>query len=230
MRSSVAVVLGLSLFLSSARVFAETGVEEFKKLTPSDQQTVQNGGQVVQFGAQKPWPSVTIYQRINATPEESAAMFFDYGNQVKYIPHLTKAVAAAVSKTVFNVDYQVKLPFIPSWMGGTENYSVRDEILSYDNGHSYEIQWSLIAGRGETVKSSAGYAKFEDLGGATLLAYYSYIVPGRSGSGLGFVIDGAKDSVKKAVTAIAKQVEKEKSDDKFLLQTQLEKLKAAFSN
>jgi hypothetical protein len=36
--------------------------------------------------------------------------------------------------------------------------------------------------------------------------------------------------VKKAVMAIAKQVEKEKTDDKALLQTQLEKLKDALSN
>ena len=229
-RSGVTVVLGLSLFLNSAQVFAGSGVEEFQKLTPSEQKTVQDGGQVVQFGAQKPWPSVTIYQRINATPEESTAMFFDYGNQVKYIPNLTKAVPSFESKTVYNVSYQVKLPFIPSWMGGTENYTVRDELFSSDNGHAYEVKWTLVPGHGETVKSSVGNARFEDLGGATLLAYNSYIVPGRSGADWGFVVERAKDSVKKAVAAIAKQVEKEKSDDKILLQTQLEKLKEAFSN
>jgi hypothetical protein len=227
--SSIAVVLGLSLILSTEKVFAGSGMEEFQKLTPVEQKTVQDGGQVVQFGAQKPWPSVTIFQRINATSEESVAVFFDYGNQVKYIPHLTKSVPSFVSKTVYDVSYQVKLPFIPSWMGGTENYTVRDELVTSDNGHAYEVKWNLIPGHGETTKSSIGSAKFEDLGGATLLVYNSYIVPGRTGADFGFVVDGAKDSVKKAVTSIAKQVEKEKSDDKVLLQTQLEKLKEAFS-
>jgi hypothetical protein len=223
-------LLGLSLFLVSAEVFAGSAVEEFQKLNAADQNKVQEGGQVVQFGSQKPWPSVAIYQRINATPEESAAMFFDYSNHLKFIPHVTKSVPSAVSKTVYNVEYQVKLPFIPAWMGGIESYTVRDEVTTYDNGHGYEVTWSLVPGHGETVKSSVGSARFEDLGGATLLAYTSYIVPGRSGSDWGFVIDGAKDSVKKAVTAIAKQVEKEKSSEPSLLQTQLEKLKEAFSN
>ncbi|MEO7163118.1 MAG: hypothetical protein ABI041_09375 [Bdellovibrionia bacterium] len=228
--SSIAVVLGLSLFLSSQKVFAGSGMEGFQKLTPAEQKTVQDGGQVVQFGSEKPWPSAIVYQRINATPEESVAVFFDYGHQVKYIPHLMTVVPTAVSKTVYDVAYQVKVPFIPSWMGGIENYTVRDELVSFDNGHSYEVKWNLLTGHGETTKSSVGGAKFEDLGGATLLAYSSYIVPGRKGADFGFVVDGAKKSVKEAVASIVKQIEKEKSEDKVLLDNQLQKLKEAFSN
>jgi len=229
-RSSTAVVLGLALFLSSAKVFAGSALEDFQRLTPAEQKAVQDGGQVVQFGTETPWPSVILYQRVHVTPEEATAVFFDYAYQKEYIPNLITVVPNQVSSTVYDVDYLVKIPFVPTWLGGTEKYRVRDELATYDNGHAYEFKWKLVPGHGETTQSSDGSLKVEGFGTDTLLVYYSYIIPGRIGSGNGYVVDGAKDAVKKAFTAIVNQIEKVKSDYNPFLQTKIEKLREALSN
>ena len=36
----------------------------------------------------KPWPRVRVYQLVRATPEEVAAVFFDYDNSKTFVPDL----------------------------------------------------------------------------------------------------------------------------------------------
>ncbi|MFZ9596210.1 MAG: hypothetical protein ACO3A2_09045 [Bdellovibrionia bacterium] len=228
-KSGVLGVLGMIASVISLSAHAGMGMEEFNQLTLAEKQMVEDGGQVAHFGNEKPWPFVVIFQKINSTPEEAAAVFSDYANHVNFIPNMIKSAPTPVSKTVSNVYYQAKLPFLPAWVGGVESYLVRDEVMAYDDFQSFQVSWSLIPGHGETVKSSEGRARFESMGNATLLVYNSAIVPNRFGVDVGFVVEGAKDTMRKGVEAIVRRVETLKAENNPLLKTEIENLRKSFS-
>jgi hypothetical protein len=192
----------------------------YDQLTPEQQATVQSGGQVfiTQDVSGKPWPKAFLYQRVDATPEEAAAVFADYELQSSYIPGLTKSkISRRVDAATAEVDYTLKSSFV------TENYTVRDTVSSYDAGQSYKIAWALV--RAETTKAIEGDVKFERLGTATLMVYYNFVVPGIPGAGL--VQGRAMKQVRETAQAVAKQVEKERRNDRALLDRQLEILRTA---
>lgn len=192
------------------------------ELSQADQNRVKNGEQVFIHDETKPWPKCTVYQRVEATPEEAAAVFADYNLHASYFPNLTQSkIVRALNKTTMEIDYTMKLP-----LGlGSENYTVRDVLSSYDSGNSYKVMWSLV--KGDSMSTSDGSARFEKLGNGTLLVYYSFIVPTRWGSSVGWVVDGAKKAVKDAVTALVKQIEKEKVNEPGHLEIQLKNMRTA---
>ena len=217
--------------------FAQANV--FDQLSREDQEKITRGEQVSSFEVvpaepgldpegnpfpAPPWPKCRVYQRIHTTPEEAVAVFADYKLQSRYVPGLQKSeISKVINKSTVEVDYTYGLP-----MGfGTETYTVRDQVEFLKSSKSYRISWTFV--RADTTKNTEGDAVFEPLNGETLLAYYSFIVPNRWGSNLGWVIDEAKKSVKDAVTAIVNQVETEKTEQPALLKKQLEELRAIFS-
>ena len=208
----VGVLLGMGALQAQAGIY--------DSLTPDQQNKVQSGQQVVvmQEAQGSPWPKLWVYQRIEATPEESAAVFADFELAQTYVENIKKSkISKRIAKNILEVDYSLSVPVLAD-----EDYTVRDTVSSYDNGSSFLVEWNLI--KATSTKSSTGFAKFERLGNATILAYYNFVVPGAFGSGL--VKDRAMKQVRDTVTATGKQIEKERTGNRGLLDKQVQSLRA----
>ncbi len=218
---SIFAVLGLVAGLFGFHAPAFAGV--YSDLTPDQQNSVQKGETV--FIAKEvdgaPWPKAYIYVRIDSTPEEAAAVFSDYNSQKNYIPNILKSqISKQVSKTAVNVDYTVHIPVLSD-----ESYTVEDTLSAYDGGTSYKVEWKLV--RADSTKSSDGYARFETLGTATIMAYYNFVVPGSSMAGL--VKKQAMKQVQDVVKAVRTQVEKERTGGRELLDKQIQTMRGILS-
>jgi hypothetical protein len=213
----------VSLCFSLLAVFAQpvlAGV--YDELTADQKAAVQNGEQVmITVEVDKaPWPKAFIYQRVDATPEECAAVFSDYELQVSYVPELKKSkISKRIDKRTTLVDYTLNVP----WPLSDENYTVRDTVGTYDGGASYRVDWKLV--RADSTRHSVGDARFERLGTGTIFRYYNFVVPGSSMAGA--VKDKAMRQVKAVAKAIATQVEKERREYTALLERQLNELREA---
>ena len=210
---TLAALMGL---LSSGSL-AWAGI--YDELTPDQKNKIQAGQQVVvlQEVAGSSWPKAWVYQRMDATPEESAAVFADFELATSYVANLKKAkISKRISKNTFEIDYLLAVPVLSD-----EEYTVRDVVTTYDRGAAYQVEWNLV--RATSTKASTGYAKFEALGTGTLIAYYNFVVPGAFGSGI--VKDRAMRQVRETVDATVKQIEKERTSNRALLDRQIQSLR-----
>ena len=125
-------------------------------LTPAQRDAVAKGNVVflTHDASGSAWPKAFIYVRIEATPEEVAAVFTDFESQKNYIPNLMKSkIQKEESPSTYLIDYKLHVPILTD-----ESYTVRDVIKSYDNGASYRVDWNLV--RADTTKASEGNARF----------------------------------------------------------------------
>jgi hypothetical protein len=215
-RLSVGFAWAVSSFIAASQV---TWAGVYDGLTPEQKSKIQAGQQVVvtQDAAGSAWPKVWVYQRIESTPEEAAAVFTDFESAPSYIPNLKKAkISKRIAKNIFEIDYILEVPVFAD-----EEYTVRDVVTSYDRGASYQIEWSLV--RASSTKSSNGYAKFEALGSGTIMAYYNFVVPGAFGSGM--VKERAMRQVRDTVNLTVKQVEKQRTSNRAGLDRQIQVLR-----
>ena len=175
--------------------------------------------------AESPWPRVSVYQFIEATPEEAAAVFFDYSRHSTYIPGIRRSVISrALSPAVAEVDYVLAVPLYAD-----EHYTVRDSLSRSADGGSYRIDWRKV--RARSTKEIIGSATFEPYRNArtgadgTLLTYVNLVVPGQFLAG---PFKGrALDQVRKTVVALVQQVDAQRRSDPTLLAEQVAALAAA---
>ena len=222
----------LFVLVSSSKVWAS----EFDKLSPDDQEFVLSGKpldyEVNADGTdwdQSSWPRITVYRLVNATPEETMAVMWDFPLQPKYMTDtvVSSVVSANPTPNQAKVDYVVKLPIY-----GNTSYTVLDTISSYDKGSSFKFGCQLVSG--SMVKSIDGTALFEphtlkDGSTVTIMIYSSLIVP-KLIPASSLTTQAGIDSFKGTVNAIAKQVEQEKTGadaDKALLPPQVASLRAS---
>jgi hypothetical protein len=213
------VATSVALSVLAQNVFAGA----YDELTPEQKTAVQNGQQVffTRDAEGSAWPKAYLFQRIDATPEEAAAVFSDYELQKTYIPGLLKSqISKRISKTVTEVDYTLEVPVFAD-----EHYTVRDTLGSYDNGDSFRIDWTLV--RASSTKATVGNARFERLGTGTLMAYYNFVTPGAAFAGA--VRGKAMKQVQETGKAIVRQIEKERRENQPLLQRQIQALRAALA-
>lgn len=190
---------------------------------------VEGGGQVFLTWdvAGSPWPRACVFERIDATPEEAAAVFTNYARQTSYIPGLRKAKIARVADPVTaEVDYTLDVPIVAD-----EDYTVRDKLTQYDGGTSYRIDWTLL--RATSTRATEGNVRFErylpnvPAGGGTLMAYCNLVTPGSSLAKLRFIRSRALAQVRETAHAIVVEVERERAHDRALLAAELEVLRTA---
>jgi hypothetical protein len=194
------------------------------KLDASQRERVLAGQQVMlqEEVEGKPWPRVRIFKRVNATPEEVAAVFFDYDNAKTYVPDvLHSKISKNVSPSVQEVDYEVDVPILAD-----EAYTVRNEIKAID-GNSYNISWTLL--RALQTKGADGSLQIEPYGkGESIICYTNLVTPS---SGMAKVLKKlAILKMQKTVTAISEKVETQKKHHLQALDRQVEKLRNAVSN
>lgn len=191
-----------------------------KGLTAAQQSDIKEGKQVtvLQDLPGEPWPRVTIYRVIAATPAQVAAVFFDYENASKYVPKILKSeVSKNHSPTVTDVDYGVSVPILPD-----EFYTAQNRLTRVP-GDGYVISWTLI--RAVQTKASVGELRVVPLGNATLLRYTILTTPSSGMAGLlrGKAIDMMKDTV----ASIAKEVGRQQTNDPDGLKKRVQALEAA---
>lgn len=186
---------------------------------------IQSGQQVVVLEniTGQPWPRISIYQTIAATPEEIAAVFFDYAQAKNYIPRVIKSVIAKqVSPREAEVDYGLDVPILPD-----EFYTVSNRVSRIPGG-GYLFTWKLL--RAEQTKASVGEFRIEPFTGKpgknSIVLYRSLTTPNSKMAVIlrGQAISMAKDTVQ----AIGKETEARRAADRSGLNRQIKALQQAF--
>jgi hypothetical protein len=184
---------------------------------------VKSGKQVVVLEEVKgeAWPRVSIYRKVAATPEEVAAVFFDYKRAFTYIPKILKSeISKQHTSCVADVDYALDVPILPD-----EFYTARNRLSRIPDG-GYLIDWTLV--RAVQTKASVGELRVEPDGNESILRYRILTTPS---SGMAGLLRGkAIDMIKNTVSAIGLETEKRKSTDPEGLKKQVEALQAALAS
>ncbi len=205
-----------ALLLASVLSLSAEIVEE---LTSAQLAEVRSGKQLVLMEEVEghPWPRIRIFQKVNATPEEVAAVFFDYRNAKSYVPKLLKSdISKTISPCVLEVDYGVDVPIIPD-----EFYTARNTLSEADG--RYMVRWQLV--RALQTKSSEGNLRVEKFEGGSLLCYTNLVTPGSKMAGL--LRMPAIEQMKNTVLAIVRQVESQKTNRPADLERQVAEMREA---
>ncbi len=210
----------LFLILCSPVLMAAPTIED---LDAKQIEEVARGGQVVvlQEVEGNPWPKVRIYQRINAKPDEVAAVFCDYRNAKSYVPKLIKSeVSKQISPCVAEVDYGIDVPILPD-----EFYTARNTLTSGDDG-GYLVTWSLV--RALQTKASEGNLRIERWKDGAIIRYTNLVTPSSGMAGL--LKSTAIDQMRNTVKSIVARVEKQKSENPEGLKENLRNLESALKS
>jgi len=192
-------------------------------LTRDQRQELEKGELIVreQDIPGKPWPRVRIYKRINAAPEEVAAVFFDYDQAKTYIPDVLESkISKKVSPSVMEVDYAVEVPILAD-----EAYTARNEMIEL--GRGYRVSWTLL--RALQTKAAEGNLLIEPFeNGTSVIRYTNLVTPS---SGMAKILRGpALSRMQKTVVAIGQKVEEQKSSHAAELTAQVARLREALES
>ncbi|HEY8899680.1 MAG TPA: hypothetical protein VIM61_04655 [Chthoniobacterales bacterium] len=178
-------------------------------LSASDRAKVKAGEQVMTSETLDgyPWPRVRVYQKVNATPREVVAVFFDYNNACHYIPNcLTSRISKELSPRSFEVDYVIDVPILPD-----EAYTVRNE-LKEDGDDKLCVDWTVL--RATSIVESRGNLAVEPFGDGSVIRYTNLVKPSSKAA---FLLKGmAMSQMKDTVQAIVSQVQKQKGNPSAL--------------
>jgi carbon monoxide dehydrogenase subunit G len=149
--------------------------------------------------AKCPWPELTVFALIDASPVEAAAVFSNYEDQKKYIPDLVKSdPARRVAQNETIVNFEMRLP----WPLANSRYSTGNIFNRLEND-KYEICWYLV--ESDSLIDSKGTVQFIPYGNKTLLKYQAFVHPG---SRLASIFSSrAKATITKTVQAIVSYIE-----------------------
>ena len=184
---------------------------------------IARGGQVslLQDVAGNPWPKIRVYQKVDATPEEVAAVFFDYKNAKDYVPKVIKSdISRQVTPCVVEVDYGIDVPILPD-----EYYTVRNTLTSGADG-GYLVTWTLI--KALQTKSSEGSLQIERWNYGSVIRYANFVTPGSGMAGLLKSIAIAQ--MRNTVRAIVTRVGTQKTEQPAALKEEIRDLEFALKN
>jgi hypothetical protein len=156
-----------------------------------------------------PWPEITIFALIDASPVESAALFSNYQDHKKYIPDLVKSdPIRKIAENETIVDFEMHVP----WPLANSKYSTGN-VFSKSENNEYEIRWYLV--QSDSLIDGKGAAQFTPYGKKTLLKYRSFIHPDSKLASI--FASKAKSGIEKTVHAIVAYIEQTKrhSPDKI---------------
>jgi hypothetical protein len=204
--------LGVGLMVTGPAQPAEPVV-----LTAVQRDSVDRGDLVIRSEARptSPWPAMTIYVWIDATPEEAVAVFTDYDQHASYIPGMRKAkVSRVIDRASAEVDYTLAVPVFPD-----EDYTVRNRLSRA--GEDYRVDWIMV--RASSTRATEGHALFTPYvnqrakKSGTLLEYYNFVTPGSRLAGLPFIRNRSVHQIGETVKAIARQAEIERAREAAML-------------
>ena len=209
--SRLALALCVFIIASVRATQAQVAATE---LTPEQRRTVDSGGQVfvAEDVAGSSWPRACTYQFVAASPDEAAAVFTDYARHAAFIPDIKKsAVSLVIDQRTAEVDYVLDIPIVAD-----EAYTVRDQVSATPDGTQYRVDWTLV--RASSTKATVGGVRFERYSTAdparegTLMAYCNFVTPGSRLARLGFIKTRAMDQLRATTKAIAREVERQRTE------------------
>ena len=169
----------------------------------------------------KPWPRVRIYKKIQATPEQVAAVFFDYNQAKTFIPDVLESrISKKISPGVMEVDYEVDVPILAD-----EAYTARNEMKALQD--AYQASWTLL--RALQTKAAEGNLLIEPFeNGSSVIRYTNLVTPS---SGMAKILKlPAMARMQKTVLAIGQKVEQQKSNRPAELAAQVARLREAMES
>lgn len=219
---------GLRLFFLLAVLVCATPPRGFAglldELNSPDRAKVLAGQQVLlqEEVEGKPWPRVRVYQLVHATPEEVAAVFFDYNNSKTFVPDLLHSkISKKISPCVMEVDYEVDVPILAD-----EAYTARNDLKATGDG-GYRVSWNLV--RALQTKDATGHLRVEPRGqGEAVICYTNLVTPGSGMAGILEKIAIAR--MEKTVHAMVHQVQNQKTKHPADLARQVEALREALAS
>ena len=218
MTALVALLIGFTASTAQAGTI-------WDELTAAQQALISRGSQVfvTKDVPGSPWPKAWVYQRVESTAEEAAAVFADYEAATSFAPDLMAAkISMQVDPRTTEVTCTIGVPIM-----GDVHYIVRNTVSKYSaRGAAYRVDWTLV--RSSTMKSSDGNIRFEPQGSGTLVAYYSWVVPNSifAGAVRKHALEGVRDNVARLV----KRIQAERASEPALLQQQVAALRAALGD
>jgi len=223
MKSALLALLALCVSVTSA---TSASASDCDRLQGESKQKFEWGETVILTEAvpDMPWPKVWVFKRVEAMPEEAAAVFWDVEYQTTYLAEqgVTKAeIRNGRGTATVDVYYELDLPALV----GDDAYTVRD-TLTAPAGDAYRVGWTML-GESRHSRSSVGYAKFEPQAAATCMVYYNLVHPKSGLAGLPLIRKQGIEKVGQTALAIARQAEAERTRDAERLRNQVARLRAA---
>jgi hypothetical protein len=178
-------------------------------LTAEQRAALERGDRVLltERRATSPWPAMTVFRLVDATPEEATGVFMDYDAHRLYVPSvIVSRVSKRIDAATAEVDYVVDVPFVRD-----EAYTVRDHV-SRDSTGVYRLEWTLL--HAMSTKASDGFTTFTRYAytregrhrDATLIEYHNFVIPGSRLAGLGFVRSKAVRQSEETVEALVRRI------------------------
>lgn len=196
-------------------------------LSPAQVEQLERGEavQVLQTLPESPWPRSTVYQLIQSTPEQAAAVLSDYALQEKYIPKLKTSRVIGMRNGETDVQYVVSIPIYPD-----ERSVSRQRVVV--NGAEYRVEWHTVVdstSKGSVTRGSATFRPYTNQrtgSVGTLMIHDQTVVPASMFARVPMVRGKAIEASRDAAASIRKQVEHEVTRDAERLRAQLAAMRA----
>ena len=212
---------------ASAILIAAVAQAQAVPLTAEQLAQVERGEpvQVLQTLPDSPWPRSTVYQFIEATPEQSAAVLSDYALQSSYIPKVKTSKVLFTRNGETDVQYVLSIPIYP------DEHSVSRQRVTV-SGSEYRVEWHTVvdsAAKGSVTTGSATFRPWSNSRTGktgTLMIHDQSVVPASMFARVPMVRNKAIEASRDAAAAIRKQIEHEVLKDSSRLQDQITRMHA----
>jgi hypothetical protein len=194
--------------------------------TPPDMERVERGEAVQRLTEMpgKQWPRSTVYQFIESTPEQAAAVLSDFDLQSSYIPRIkTSRILRRVGSST-DVEYVVSIPIFPN-----ERSVSRQRVVV--SGDAYRVEWFTVVDSVKKGSITTGSATFRPMTNkrtgkaGTLMIHDQMVEPASVFARVPMVRNRAIEASRDVAAAIRKQVERERASDAKRLEAQVKKLR-----
>jgi hypothetical protein len=206
---------------------ALTASQDFPELPSGGLERVERGEavQVLTAVEGKAWPRSTVYQFIDATPEQAAAVLADYALQSSYIPRLKTSRVLKRDGANTDVEYVVSIPVYAD-----ERSVSRQRVVA--KGEEYRVEWFTVVDSLKKGTVTVGSATFRVMTNrrtgktGTLMIHDQTVQPASMFARVPLVRNKAIEASRDAAAAIRKQVERERTSDLPRMEAQLRSLRS----
>ncbi|MDD4976202.1 MAG: hypothetical protein PHY93_17730 [Bacteriovorax sp.] len=165
-----------SIFLIFILFFGTTAYAEItsvlKELTVTELAQLEAGGLILKTKDIKgsPWPEITLYTLVEATPIEVMGIFSALDYQKDYVPNVIKSKPIKhLSPTEVLTEYEMHVPF------PLKNALYTHGSIVHQYNQDYELSWYRVESNSTDLASGSAY--FSPYKKITIFRYISYIRP-----------------------------------------------------
>ena len=164
--------LALSVIAAVSLVAAPVRAALIDEVAPGSLKELAANQVVVQSTkvAGAPWPQLSLYQVVQASPKIMTDLLKDYAAAPSYTPNMIGVKLLATNPDGSkDLEYTTRVPIL-----GKINYTVRNTYSKA--GNMYTVAWTLI--KSPFAKKSDGSIRIEPYGnGQTLMCYTNLVIP-----------------------------------------------------